>query len=80
MSSLSREPVSCFSVEFGVPGFDETTYAKDVAERFHARHVVDKVDPEDLLSLDGWSRPMTSHSVIALRFRRPASVLPLASM
>ena len=53
MSSLSSEPISCFSVEFGVRGFDETTYARDVAERFHARHVVDRVDPADLLSLDG---------------------------
>ena len=53
MSSLSSEPVSCFSVEFGVRGFDETAYARDVAERFHARHVVDRVDPADLLSLDG---------------------------
>ena len=52
MSKLSSEPVSCFSVEFGVPGFDETAYARDVAEQFHARHVVDKVDPTDLLSLD----------------------------
>ena len=52
MSKLSSEPVSCFSVEFGVRGFDETAYARDVAERFHARHVVDKVDPTDLLSLD----------------------------
>ena len=52
MSSLSSEPVSCFSVEFGVRGFDETAYARDVAERFHARHFVDKVDPADLLSLD----------------------------
>ena len=53
MSSLSSEPVSCFSVEFGVRGFDETAYAREVAERFHARHVVDRVDPADLLSLDG---------------------------
>ena len=45
MSTLSSEPVSCFSVEFGVRGFDETAYAREVAERFHARHVVDKVDP-----------------------------------
>jgi asparagine synthase (glutamine-hydrolysing) len=52
MSRLSREPVSCFSVEFGVPGFDETAYAHDVAELFHAKHAVDKVDPADLLSLD----------------------------
>ena len=46
MSTLSSEPVSCFSVEFGVRGFDETAYAREVAERFHARHVVDKVDPD----------------------------------
>ena len=53
MSSLSREPVSCFSVEFGVRGFDETAYARNVANRFHASHVVDKVDPDDLMSIDG---------------------------
>ena len=53
MSSLSSDPVNCFSVEFGVRGFDETAYAREVAERFHARHVVDRVDPADLLSLDG---------------------------
>jgi asparagine synthase (glutamine-hydrolysing) len=53
MASLSNDPVNCFSVEFGVRGFDETAYAREVAERFHARHVVDRVDPNDLLSLDG---------------------------
>ena len=53
MSSLSTDPVNCFSVEFGVRGFDETAYAREVAEQFHARHVVDRVDPADLLSLDG---------------------------
>ena len=53
MSGVSSEPISCFSVEFGVRGFDETEYAREVAERFHAHHVVDKVDPDDLLSLDG---------------------------
>jgi asparagine synthase (glutamine-hydrolysing) len=53
MSGLSSEPIRCFSVEFGVRGFDETEYAREVAERFHANHVVDKVDPADLLSLDG---------------------------
>src|SRR5262249_12538756 len=52
MAKLSSEPVNCFSVEFGVRGFDETTYARDVAKRFDARHVVDRVDPADLLSLD----------------------------
>ena len=53
MSSLAREPVNCFSVAFGVRGFDETAYARDVANRFHASHVVDQVDPADLMSLDG---------------------------
>ena len=52
MSSLSSDPVSCFSVEFGVRGFDETTYAREVAERFHAQHFVDRVEPDELLSLD----------------------------
>ena len=52
MASLSSEQVRCFSVEFGVRDFDETAYARDVAKRFHARHVVDKIDPTDLLSLD----------------------------
>jgi asparagine synthase (glutamine-hydrolysing) len=52
MSLLSSEPVSCFSVEFGVRGFDETVYARDVARQFDARHFVDKVDPADLQSLD----------------------------
>jgi asparagine synthase (glutamine-hydrolysing) len=53
MSRSSSTPVSCFSVEFGVRGFDETDYAREVAERFHANHVVDKVDTADLLTLDG---------------------------
>jgi asparagine synthase (glutamine-hydrolysing) len=53
MAGSSSQPVSCFSIEFGVRGFDETEYARDVADRFHAHHVVDKVDPADLLSLDG---------------------------
>jgi asparagine synthase (glutamine-hydrolysing) len=52
MAKLSSEPVSCFSVEFGVRGFDETAYARQVAKQFDARHVVDRVDPTDLLSLD----------------------------
>jgi asparagine synthase (glutamine-hydrolysing) len=53
MSGSLSEPVNCFSVEFGVRDFDETKYARDVAERFHANHVIDKVNPADLLSLDG---------------------------
>ena len=53
MSRFSSEPVNCFSVEFGVSGFDETEYAREVAQQFHASHVVDKVDPAELLSLDG---------------------------
>ena len=52
MSALSSDPISCFSVEFGARGFDETAYAREVAERFHVRHVVDRVEPDDLLSLE----------------------------
>lgn len=53
MSRLSSDPVHCFSVGFGDREFDETEYARTVAERFGAHHVIDKVDPSDLLSLDG---------------------------
>jgi asparagine synthase (glutamine-hydrolysing) len=53
MSGMMSDPVNCFSVDFGVREFDETPYAREVARQFQASHDVDRVNPGELLSLDG---------------------------
>ena len=47
MSQLMREPVHSFSIGFrGDPRYDETSYARLVAQRFHTRHTEFVVKPD----------------------------------
>jgi asparagine synthase (glutamine-hydrolysing) len=52
MSGLSTEPVITCSISFGDPAFNESAYAKTVAERYRTRHHVEQVDPADFSLLD----------------------------
>jgi asparagine synthase (glutamine-hydrolysing) len=52
MAGLSAEPVDTCSIAFGDPAFNEAQYAAAVAERYHTRHHVDRVDTDDFDLLD----------------------------
>ena len=47
MAGVSKEPVNTCSISFGDPAFDEARYAAQVAERYHTRHYVERVDADD---------------------------------
>jgi asparagine synthase (glutamine-hydrolysing) len=47
MARQTNEPVRAFSIAFGDPAFDETGYARQVAERYGAAHDVRQVSPDD---------------------------------
>jgi asparagine synthase (glutamine-hydrolysing) len=52
MAGLSKDPVNTCSISFGDPKFNEARYAQQVAERYHTRHRVEQVDPDDFSLLD----------------------------
>jgi asparagine synthase (glutamine-hydrolysing) len=52
MSGLSAEPVITCSISFGDPAFNESAYARTVAERYKTQHHVEQVDPDDFSLLD----------------------------
>lgn len=52
MAKHMRQPVKTFSIGFHDPLFDESSFAKEAAERFSTEHVMEKVE-SNLLSL--WS-------------------------
>lgn len=52
MSELSDKPVNTCSISFDNPKFDETSYAKMVADRYHTNHFVETVDPDDFSLID----------------------------
>lgn len=52
MAGLSREPVNTCSIAFSDPAFNESEFAKMVADRYHTRHFVDKVESDDFDLLD----------------------------
>ena len=52
MAGLSAEPVNTCSISFGDPAFNESAYAETVAQRYHTRHRVEQVDPEDFGLVD----------------------------
>jgi len=57
MSQLTGSPVKTFSIGFeGDPAFDETSYAREVAERFHTDHTEFRVTPSavDLIDTLVW--------------------------
>ena len=53
MAGLSpNDPINTCSIGFGDPKFNETEFAAMVAERYHTRHHVEQVDPNDFELLD----------------------------
>jgi asparagine synthase (glutamine-hydrolysing) len=52
MSGLSADPVITCSISFGDPAFNESAYARTVAERYGTQHHVEQVDPDDFSLLD----------------------------
>jgi asparagine synthase (glutamine-hydrolysing) len=56
MAAASSEPVNTCSIAFGDPAFDESRYARQVAERYGTRHFVDRVQSDDFDLLDDLSR------------------------
>lgn len=46
MAGLSSDPVRTFSIGFREKAYDESAYARQVAERYHTRHTERIVDPE----------------------------------
>ncbi len=52
MAELSKDPVNTCSIAFGDPRFNEAEYAEKVANRYHTRHSVEEVSPEDFELLD----------------------------
>lgn len=47
MSTLLQSPVNACSIGFDVKGFNETGYARQVARRYEANHVVKQVSSDD---------------------------------
>ena len=52
MAELSADPVNTCSIAFADPAYDESRYAQMVADRYHTRHVVRQVDPDDFSLVD----------------------------
>ncbi len=52
MARISSEPINTCSISFDDPKFDETRYARQVADRYHTRHFVEGVQSEDFELLD----------------------------
>jgi asparagine synthase (glutamine-hydrolysing) len=52
MSGLAVEPVVTCSISFGDPAFNESAYARMVAERYRTQHHVEQVDPDDFSLVD----------------------------
>lgn len=52
MAKLGSERVVTCSISFGDPAYNESAYARLVAERFNTRHHVEQVDPDDFSLVD----------------------------
>jgi asparagine synthase (glutamine-hydrolysing) len=52
MAGCSDGPVNTCSISFGDPAFNEAAYAQKVADRYHTRHRVERVDADDFDLLD----------------------------
>lgn len=52
MAGLSSGPVNTCSISFGDPEYNESPYATQVAERYHTRHCVEQVEPDDFSLID----------------------------
>lgn len=56
MSHHLKEPVNTFCIGFDDPKYDESPYAQQAADRFHTKHVMQKVEPN---LIDLW--PMATY-------------------
>ncbi len=52
MAQSSDEPVNTCSISFGDPKFNESAFAQQVADRYHTRHHVEQVEPDDFPLID----------------------------
>lgn len=52
MSQLQSDPVNACSIGFDVKEFNETEFAKQVAERYQANHLIETVDQNDFDLVD----------------------------
>ena len=52
MAAVSAGPVNTCSIAFSDPAFDESAYAKQVADRYGTRHFVDRVESDDFDLID----------------------------
>jgi asparagine synthase (glutamine-hydrolysing) len=52
MAGLSADPVVTCSIAFGDPAYDESAYARAVADRYRTHHHVEQVDPDDFGLVD----------------------------
>ena len=56
MAGVSGQPVNTCSISFSDPAYDESAYARRVAERYRTRHFVDNVDSDDFGLVDALAR------------------------
>ena len=56
MAGVSEQPVNTCSISFSDPAYDESAYARRVAERYRTRHFVDNVDSDDFGLVDALAR------------------------
>ena len=56
MAGLSSDPVNTCSIAFADPAFDESRYAKEVADRYATRHYSDLVESDDFDLIDTLAR------------------------
>jgi asparagine synthase (glutamine-hydrolysing) len=56
MAGLSDAPVNTCSIAFSDPAFDESRFAAMVADRYHTRHHVDRVESDDFDLIDKLAR------------------------
>jgi len=56
MAGVSAEPVNTCSISFSDPAYDETAFARQVAERYRTHHFVDRVESDDFDLIDVLAR------------------------
>jgi asparagine synthase (glutamine-hydrolysing) len=52
MAQPSGDPINTCSIAFADPAYDESRYAREVAERYRTRHFVDRVESQDFDLID----------------------------
>mgnify|MGYP002361466760 CR=1 FL=1 len=56
MAGIAQEPVNTCSIGFADPAYNETEFAKMVADRYRTRHFVDQVESDDFDLIDTLAR------------------------